>query len=92
MGDEGGGWEMGMGMRREMGDEGWGWEMGMEIDDDMDVTVYSSRSASRAIRSFALPDNADRDNIEANMDEGVLTVHIPKTSTEKESVKQIEIK
>ena len=43
-------------------------------------------------RSFILPDNADADNITANMEDGVLTVNIPKLDQPKETKKKIEIK
>ena len=43
-------------------------------------------------RSFILPDNADADNITANMEDGVLTVNIPKLEEAKKTKKKIEIK
>ena len=43
-------------------------------------------------RSFTLPDNADADGITANMEDGVLTVKIPKLDKPKETKKKIEIK
>lgn len=42
------------------------------------------------MRSFTLPDNVDEKNIRCESQDGVLTVHIPKTETEKR--KPIEIK
>jgi HSP20 family protein len=42
-------------------------------------------------RSFTLPDNADADGITANMEDGVLTVKIPKLDKPKETKKKIEI-
>lgn len=42
-------------------------------------------------RSFILPDNADADNITASMEDGVLTVIIPKLDNPKEAKKKIEI-
>jgi len=41
-------------------------------------------------RSFTLPDNVDEKNIRCESQDGVLTVHIPKTEVEKR--KPIEIK
>lgn len=41
-------------------------------------------------RRFVLPEAADADNVEANMDQGVLVVRIPKT--EKATQRKIEIK
>jgi HSP20 family protein len=43
-------------------------------------------------RSFILPDDADSDNITANMEDGVLTVVIPKLEQPKQTKKKIEIK
>jgi len=42
-------------------------------------------------RSFILPDDADADNIDATMEDGVLTVKIPKLE-EPRSKKKIEIR
>jgi HSP20 family protein len=41
-------------------------------------------------RSFTLPENVDVSNIKCDSQDGVLTVHIPKTATEKH--KPLEIK
>lgn len=43
-------------------------------------------------RSFILPDNADADNITATLEDGVLTVNIPKLEEPKKTKKKIEIK
>jgi HSP20 family protein len=43
-------------------------------------------------RRFTLPDNADSDNIEAEMDSGVLTVTIPKKQAQQSHGQQIQIK
>ena len=43
-------------------------------------------------RSFILPDNADADNITASLEDGVLTVTIPKLDEPKQTKKKIEIK
>jgi len=42
-------------------------------------------------RSFALPDNANADAIRCESKDGVLTVHVPKTQTEKQQVKHIKV-
>jgi HSP20 family protein len=42
-------------------------------------------------RSFSLPDNIDTNAIRCEDKDGVLTVHIPKTETEKRKPKQIEV-
>lgn len=43
-------------------------------------------------RSFIIPNDADIDNISANLEDGVLTVKVPKLSEPKETKKKIEIK
>jgi HSP20 family protein len=43
-------------------------------------------------RSFILPDDADADNITANLEDGVLTVSVPKLEQPKDTKKKIEIK
>jgi len=43
-------------------------------------------------RSFTLPDNVDVENIEANSNEGVLEIILPKLKAEKNEVKKIQIK
>lgn len=48
------------------------------------------RYYGRFERSFAIPDNADTDNVKAEFKDGVLRVHLPKN--EKARPKQIEVK
>jgi len=43
-------------------------------------------------RSFTLPDDVDTDKIEAHMEDGVLTVKIPKVQVVDKAPKKIEIK
>ncbi len=43
-------------------------------------------------RSFTLPDDVDTDNIEAKMENGVLSVKIPKVQVVEKAPKKIEIK
>lgn len=43
-------------------------------------------------RTFALPDNADADNIRAEQSNGSLTVHIPKTKVAKPAKIEVPIK
>lgn len=43
-------------------------------------------------RSFTLPDNTDAENIEANSQDGVLEVVIPKMKKSKKETKKIKIK
>lgn len=42
-------------------------------------------------RSFALPDNVDVDGIRAEVKDGVLKVHVPKTAASKSKPRKIEI-
>ncbi|MFX0028476.1 MAG: Hsp20/alpha crystallin family protein [Candidatus Hermodarchaeota archaeon] len=48
--------------------------------------------SSSYYRAFSLPDNIDENNIDANLDKGILTVKIPKTEPVKPEKKTIEIK
>ena len=44
-------------------------------------------------QNYTLPDNVDRDNIAASVENGILTVNLPKLKTEEAKVsRQIEIK
>lgn len=42
-------------------------------------------------RSFSLPENANADTIRCESNDGILTVHIPKTETLKQKPKQISV-
>ena len=50
------------------------------------------RSYGRFARSFAIPDNVDVDKIEAEHNEGMLSVHLPKTKTPPEKSVKIKVK
>jgi HSP20 family protein len=41
------------------------------------------------VRSFALPDDAEEENVKAEFKDGMLTVHVPKT--EKAKPKKVEV-
>ena len=43
------------------------------------------------MRSFSLPENVNVDDVRCENKDGVLTVHIPKTETEKRKPKQIRV-
>jgi HSP20 family protein len=47
--------------------------------------------SSSYYRCFSLPENIDEDAIDANLDNGVLRITIPKTKIEKKEKKKIEI-
>ncbi|MCA9173886.1 MAG: Hsp20/alpha crystallin family protein [Planctomycetales bacterium] len=48
------------------------------------------RRYGKFLRTFALPRDVDAENIEANYDRGVLTVHVPKAESRKP--RRIEVK
>lgn len=48
--------------------------------------------SSSYYRAFNLPENIDKDKIDANLDKGILTVKIPKVTPPKPEKKKIEIK
>ncbi|KAL3530739.1 hypothetical protein ACH5RR_010061 [Cinchona calisaya] len=49
------------------------------------------RSSGKFLRRFRLPENAKMDEVKPNMEDGVLTVTIPKVEEKKPEVKSIEI-
>ena len=52
----------------------------------------SERAYGSFERSFALPDNVDRDKIAADLAKGVLTITLPKTAAAQKPAKTIEVK
>lgn len=52
----------------------------------------SERAYGSFQRSFALPDNVDRDKITADLAKGVLTITLPKTAEAQQPAKKIEVK
>jgi HSP20 family protein len=49
------------------------------------------RSSGKFVRKFRLPENAKMDQVKAAMENGVLTVTVPKEQIKKPQVKSIEI-
>ncbi|KAM4083447.1 hypothetical protein ACJW30_08G058400 [Castanea mollissima] len=49
------------------------------------------RSSGKFLRRFKLPENAKMDQVKAAMENGVLTVTVPKVEVKKPDVKSIEI-
>ncbi|KAM3692050.1 hypothetical protein ACJW30_08G057200 [Castanea mollissima] len=49
------------------------------------------RSSGKFLRSFKLPENAKMDQVKAAVENGVLTVTVPKVEMKKPDVKSIEI-
>ncbi|RYR46278.1 hypothetical protein Ahy_A07g032017 isoform C [Arachis hypogaea] len=49
------------------------------------------RSSGRFLRRFRLPENAKLEQVKASMENGVLTVTVPKEEVKKPDVKPIQI-
>ncbi|KAH7542357.1 hypothetical protein FEM48_Zijuj02G0064800 [Ziziphus jujuba var. spinosa] len=49
------------------------------------------RSSGKFTRRFRLPDNAKMEQVKASMENGVITVTVPKVDVKKPNVKAIEI-
>ncbi|KAK4606674.1 hypothetical protein RGQ29_000783 [Quercus rubra] len=60
-------------------------------EDKNDTWHCVERSSGKCLRSFRLPENAKMDEIKALMENGVLTVTVPKVEAKKPEVKAIEI-
>ncbi|MFP4119070.1 MAG: Hsp20/alpha crystallin family protein [Candidatus Woesearchaeota archaeon] len=75
-----------------------GLEVSVEKEDkqeekDEEKGYYSfERSYSGFYRYFPLPDNTDKENIEASYKDGVLDLKIPKKEVEEQEKKRIEVK
>ncbi|KAL4610732.1 hypothetical protein ACB092_08G072600 [Castanea dentata] len=66
-------------------------ERKIEKEDKNDTWHRVERSSGEFLRSFRLPENAKMDQIKAAMENGVLTVIVPKEEVKKPDVKAIEI-
>ncbi|KAL2529752.1 17.6 kDa class I heat shock protein 3 [Forsythia ovata] len=66
-------------------------ERSREKEEKNDTWHRMERSFGRFLRRFRLPDNAKMDQIKASMENGVLTVTVPKEEVKKPDVKAIEI-
>ncbi|KAL3530819.1 hypothetical protein ACH5RR_010141 [Cinchona calisaya] len=67
-------------------------ERNVEKEDKNDTWHRVERSSGRFMRRFRLPENAKMDQIKAAMENGVLTITIPKVEeAKKPDVKSIEI-
>ncbi|PON80923.1 Small heat shock protein HSP [Trema orientale] len=66
-------------------------ERKMEKKDKNDTWHRVERSCGKFLRRFRLPENAKLDQIKAAMENGVLTVTVPKEAIKKSDVKSIEI-
>ncbi|KAI9195347.1 hypothetical protein LWI28_014047 [Acer negundo] len=65
--------------------------VGCEEEDKNDTWHRVERSRGRFSRRFRLPGNVKIDQIKASLENGVLTVTLPKHEVEKSDVKSIEI-
>ncbi|ESW31355.1 hypothetical protein PHAVU_002G231700 [Phaseolus vulgaris] len=66
-------------------------ERNVEKEDKNDTWHRVERSSGKFMRRFRLPENARVDQVKASMENGVLTVSVPKEDTKKPDVKAIEI-
>ncbi|GFZ13273.1 17.5 kDa class I heat shock protein-like [Actinidia eriantha] len=63
----------------------------VEKEDKSDTWHRMERSSGEFIRRFRLPENAKVDGVRASMENGVLTVTVPKEEMKQPEVKAIEI-
>ncbi|KAI8540029.1 hypothetical protein RHMOL_Rhmol09G0229400 [Rhododendron molle] len=66
-------------------------ERNKEKEDKNDTWHRVERSSGKFLRRFRLPENAKVDQVKANMENGVLTVTVPKEEVKKPDVKAIDI-
>ncbi|XP_055830626.1 17.7 kDa class I heat shock protein-like [Solanum dulcamara] len=66
-------------------------ERNVDKEDKNDKWHRVERSSGKFMRRFRLPENAKMDQVRASMDNGVLTVTVPKEQVKKPDVKSIEI-
>ncbi|XP_014524484.1 17.5 kDa class I heat shock protein [Vigna radiata var. radiata] len=66
-------------------------ERNVEKEDKNDKWHRVERSTGKFLRKFRLPENAKVDQVKASIENGVLTVTIPKEEVKKPDVKAIQI-
>ncbi|XP_030447259.1 18.1 kDa class I heat shock protein-like [Syzygium oleosum] len=66
-------------------------ERNVEKEDRNDTWHRVERSSGKFMRRFRLPENAKMDQVRASMENGVLTVTVPKVEERTPEVKAIEI-
>ncbi|CAL4957982.1 unnamed protein product [Urochloa decumbens] len=66
-------------------------ERSKEKEDKNDKWHRVERSSGKFLRRFRLPENAKVDQVKAGLENGVLTVTVPKAEVKKPEVKAIEI-
>ncbi|XAR60609.1 hypothetical protein NMG60_11034053 [Bertholletia excelsa] len=62
-----------------------------ELEEKTDTWHRVERSSGKFFRRFRLPENAKMQQVKASMENGVLTVTVPKEEEKKPEVKAIEI-
>ncbi|KAI4296792.1 hypothetical protein L6164_036717 [Bauhinia variegata] len=66
-------------------------ERNVEKEDKNDTWHRVERNSGKFLRRFRLPENAKMDEIKASMENGLLTVTVPKQEIKKPDVKTIQI-
>ncbi|KAL1542136.1 17.3 kDa class I heat shock protein-like [Salvia divinorum] len=66
-------------------------ERSREKEEKNDTWHCVERSSGKFLRRFRLPENAKVDQVKASMENGVLTVTVPKEEVKKSEVKSIDI-
>ncbi|KAL6649648.1 hypothetical protein ACP70R_013872 [Stipagrostis hirtigluma subsp. patula] len=66
-------------------------ERNKEQEEKTDTWHRVERSSGKFLRRFRLPENAKTEQIKASMENGVLTVTVPKEEVKKPEVKSIQI-
>nr|CAN65185.1 hypothetical protein VITISV_028926 [Vitis vinifera] len=66
-------------------------ERSKEQEEKKDKWHRVERSSGKFLRRFRLPENAKMDEVKASLENGVLTVTVPKEEVKKAEVKAIEI-
>ncbi|XP_021718604.1 17.8 kDa class I heat shock protein-like [Chenopodium quinoa] len=66
-------------------------ERNREQEEKNDKWHRVERSSGKFLRRFRLPENANMEEIKANMENGVLTVIVPKAEEKKPEIKSIDI-
>ncbi|XAR60671.1 hypothetical protein NMG60_11034139 [Bertholletia excelsa] len=66
-------------------------ERNAEKEEKNDTWHRLERSSGKFVRRFGLPENAKMDQVKASMENGVLTVTVPKEEFKKTNVNSIEI-
>uniref|UniRef100_A0A803LCJ8 SHSP domain-containing protein n=1 Tax=Chenopodium quinoa TaxID=63459 RepID=A0A803LCJ8_CHEQI len=62
-----------------------------EKEEQNDRWHRMERSSGKFVRRFRLPENAKMDEVKASMENGVLTVTVPKEEVKKPEVKAIQV-